>query len=162
MSRVGRRALYLYGLAILFILALLIGTLATLSSSTSVSWAIGSMLLMWQLVYDLTIGPVSYSLVAEIPSARLRQKTIILARNLYNICGIVNGIWMPYIFNPTTWNWGAKTVFFWGGGCFLCLVWTFFRFPEPKGKMYGELDILFEKHVSAREFETSDITEFDR
>jgi SP family general alpha glucoside:H+ symporter-like MFS transporter len=31
-------------------------------------------------------------------------------------------------------------------------VWTWFRLPEPKGRTYGELDILFEKKASARKF----------
>jgi SP family general alpha glucoside:H+ symporter-like MFS transporter len=62
--------------------------------------------------------------------------------------------------NPTAWNWGAKTGFFWGGWCFLCLVWTYFRLPEPKGRTYGELDILFENRVSARKFRTTTATQF--
>ncbi len=62
--------------------------------------------------------------------------------------------------NPTAWNWGAKSGFFWFGWTFLCLVWTFFRLPEPKGRTYGELDILFENRVSARKFKTTDATQF--
>ncbi|KAK9327613.1 hypothetical protein V1520DRAFT_393751 [Lipomyces starkeyi] len=40
------------------------------------SWGIGSMLLLFTLVYDCTVGPVCYSLVAEIPATRLRSKSI--------------------------------------------------------------------------------------
>lgn len=49
-------------------------------------------------------------------------------------------------------NWGAKTGFFYAGTCLCCYIWAFFRLPEAKGRTYGELDILFERHVSAREF----------
>ena len=31
-------------------------------------------------------------------------------------------------------------------------IWAYYRLPEPKGRTYAELDILFDKHVSARKF----------
>ena len=60
--------------------------------------------------------------------------------------------------NPTAWNWKGKSGFFWAGLCFLCLIWSYFRLPEPKGRTYGELDILFERKVSARKFKGTDVT----
>lgn len=57
--------------------------------------------------------------------------------------------------NPGAWNWGAKAGFFYAGTCFCCLLWAFFRLPEPKGRTYGELDILFERRVSARDFSST-------
>jgi len=42
---------------------------------------------LFTFLYDLTVGPVCYCLVAEVSSIRLRQKTIVLARNFYNIVG---------------------------------------------------------------------------
>jgi SP family general alpha glucoside:H+ symporter-like MFS transporter len=62
--------------------------------------------------------------------------------------------------NPSAWGWGAKTAFFWFGLNTLCLIWTYFRLPEPKGRTYGELDILFTNKVSARKFRTTDATQF--
>ena len=50
MSRVGRRTMYLYGLITLDVLLLIIGCLGTRQSETSVSWAIGSMLLIFVFV----------------------------------------------------------------------------------------------------------------
>lgn len=107
---------------------------------------------------DITVGPVCYSLVAEIPSTRLKTKTIVLSRNLYNLCGIINGVIVPYMLNPTAWNWKGKAGFFWAGACSLCFLWTYFRLPEPRGRTYGEMDILFEQHVPARKFRTTNVS----
>lgn len=162
MPHVGRRALYLYGQALMCTLLLIIGFLGIVpSGNTGVQWAIGVMLLVFALVYNCTVGPVCYSLVAEIPSTRLRQKTVVLARNFYNIAFIIGNIITPRMLNPTAWNWGAKSAFFWAGTCFLCFVYCYFRLPEPKGRTYGELDILFERGVSARKFASTTVQDFD-
>jgi len=160
MARVGRRTLYLGGMTVLFLLVLIIGLMGIPAQTTGLSWGIGTMLLIFTFVYDFTVGPVCYSLVAEMPSTRLRTKTIVLARNFYNFWGIIDNIWTPYMLNPTAWNWGAKTGFFWAGWCAICILWTYFRLPEPRGRTYGELDILFENRVSARKFATTDATQF--
>jgi SP family general alpha glucoside:H+ symporter-like MFS transporter len=69
MSRAGRRTLYLYGSITLFGLLMVIGLTAIAPASNIPSrWAIGSMLLFFTLIYDLTVGPVCYSLVAEVSS----------------------------------------------------------------------------------------------
>ncbi|KAK5017719.1 hypothetical protein LTR39_001384 [Cryomyces antarcticus] len=62
--------------------------------------------------------------------------------------------------NPTAWDWGPKAAFFWVGVCFLCLIWTYFRLPEPKGRSYGELDVLFERKISARRFKSTVVDPF--
>ena len=161
MGYIGRRNIYLYGTGILCILLLVIGLVGTApASNNSASWAIGSMLLIFTFIYDLTVGPVCYSLVAEISSTRLRAKTIVIARNLYNIAGIVTNILTNYMLSPTAWNWRAKSGFFWCGTCFLCFVWIFFRLPEPKGRTYAELDILFEHKVPARKFKHTNVDPF--
>lgn len=88
MPRVGRRTLYLYGLIATFFCLLITGFLGFApSSNTGAAWAVGSMLLIMTFIYDLTVGPVCYCLVAEISSVRLRSKTIVLARNAYNLVG---------------------------------------------------------------------------
>jgi len=86
MPRVGRRTLYLYGLIATFICLVITGFLGFApNSNTGAAWAVGSMLLIMTFIYDLTVGPVCYCLVAEISSVRLRSKTIVLARNAYNL-----------------------------------------------------------------------------
>lgn len=150
MSYFGRRTLYVGGLvALLFILVGIGGAGfapandvitqtkrqeggVQIHVNKGASWAVGSLLLVFTLIYDITVGPVCYAIVAESSSTRLRQKTIVLARMLYNICGIVNNFLLPAMLNPGTWNWGSKTGLFWAGICLLCIIWCYFRLPETK------------------------------
>lgn len=161
MIHLGRRTIYVGGQIILCILLLIIG-FCSLAPESNISsrWAIGSMLIIFTFVYDASVGPVCYSLVAEISSTRLRQKTVVLARNCYNISSIIVNILTPRQLNEAAWDWGARSAFFWAGACFVCLVWTFFRLPEPKGRTYAELDVLFENKVSARKFASTPVDAF--
>ncbi|KAJ5205821.1 Major facilitator superfamily domain general substrate transporter [Penicillium cf. griseofulvum] len=152
MTYFGRRTLYVGGLSILGVILFIIGFVSIPPATDALSWATGSMLLVYTFIYDSTIGPVCFSLVSEMPSSRLRTKTVVLARNTYNILNLVTGIIIPYMLNVDEWNWKGKSGFFWGGMCVLCFVWSFFRLPEPKGRSYAELDVLFENKVRTREF----------
>jgi SP family general alpha glucoside:H+ symporter-like MFS transporter len=84
MPHMGRRTLYLWGQMGLFVILIIIGGLGIPSISNSTGWATGALLLIMTFAYDITVGPVCYSLVAELPSTRLRIKTVVLARNVYN------------------------------------------------------------------------------
>jgi SP family general alpha glucoside:H+ symporter-like MFS transporter len=164
MTHFGRRRLYVTGLFCLFSLLMVVGfiSLAPKNGGVNVaaSWATGSVLLVYTAFYNATVGPVCYSLVAEMPSTRLRNKTVVLARNLYNVFSIVNGFIIPYMLNPTEWNWAGKAGFFWGGLCLCSATWAFFRLPEPKGRTFGELDVLFERKVPARRFRHTQVDLF--
>lgn len=154
MARFGRRQLYLWGIVALFAILLIVGivSVSVPASNSAVGWAIGSLLITWTVLYDLSVGPVCYALVSELASTRLRAKSVVLARCVYNMGYIVLGILTPRMLNPSAWNWGAKSGFFWAGFAAICFTWVFFRLPEPKGRTYGELDILFERRISARKF----------
>ncbi|KAI6913014.1 sugar porter family MFS transporter [Hortaea werneckii] len=153
----GRRTLYLWGQILMSLVLVIIGFMG-IASTPGAQWAVAAMMLLFTFIYDATVGPVCYSLVAELASTRLRNKTVVLARNLYNITGIVANILTPHMLNPDSWNWGAKAGFFWGGACAVCALWTFFRLPEPKGRTYAELDVLFQAKVSARRFASTDVS----
>lgn len=152
-TRFGRRTIYVTGLAILTTVMLLIGFISLAPSSNSgAMWAQSSMMLIWIFFYDLTIGPLAFTIASETSSTRLRGKTLAVARAIDYSFSIVAQTINPYMLNPGEGNWKGKTAFFWGGACFLCFVWGYFRLPECKGRTYEELDILFEKRVSARRF----------
>ncbi len=42
----------------------------------------------------------------------------------------------------------------------MCIIYTYFRLPEPRGRTFAELDVLFEKGVSARKFASTEVDVF--
>lgn len=156
MSRVGRRTIHFSGLCTQFLLLIIVGSLSFAHTNGSV-WAIGALLIVFTFVYDFTVGPVTYSLISELSSTRLKAKTIVLARAAYNASNIFVNVMTNYQLSSTAWNWGARSAFFWAGSCLLSATWVFFRLPEPKGRTYAELDLLFEHRVPARKFAQTEI-----
>ncbi|KAK4626468.1 Alpha-glucosides permease MPH2 [Fulvia fulva] len=156
----GRRTLYLYGLCGLTLLLLIIGFMGLVDDRDTAGLATGSIMIIWALTYQLTVGTVCYSLVAEISSRRLQIKTVVLGRNLYIVAAIICSTITPYMINPTAWDWGSFAGFFWAGLAFLCCIYTYFRVPEPKGRTFAEMDLLFERRVSARKFASTEVDVF--
>jgi SP family general alpha glucoside:H+ symporter-like MFS transporter len=105
--------------------------------SLATSWTAGTMVLLLSAVGDFTVAPVVYTIVSEIPSTRLRAKSIILARNAYNIINLafVNIVSLRQ-FNPLAWNWGPKACFFWAGINLLMNTYLYYRLR----KHYSNLD----------------------
>lgn len=156
----GRYEIFARGLALQTLLLIIIGA-SGFSDSKNAKWVAGTLLLVFVFVYDVGVGPVTYCLVPEIPSNKLRTKTVILARNCYNIMGIVNAIWTPYMLNSDQWNWGAKTGLFWGAISLVMLIWAYYELPETKGRTFGEIDELFSQGVPARKFESTEVNPYD-
>ncbi|XXG95251.1 hypothetical protein Hte_001511 [Hypoxylon texense] len=161
MSRVGRRTIHFSGLCCQLLILIVVGSLAFSGSNGSV-WGIGALLIVFTFVYDFTVGPVTYSLISELSSTRLKSKTIVLARAGYNASNIFVNVMTNYQLSSTAWNWGAKAAYFWAGTCLLSAVWVFFRLPEPKGRTYAQLDLLFEHKVPARKFAQTKIDPFSQ
>ncbi|KAK9478017.1 general substrate transporter [Lipomyces japonicus] len=152
MTRFGRRSIYVGGMTIMFALLLLIGFLAIPKNQSGVIWGQAAICFLWLATYSSTVGPIGWTIPAEISSTRLRQNSVVLARNFYYIIQIIANVIEPYMINPTEGDWKGKTAFFWAGTAFVTVVWAYFRLPESKGRTYAELDIMFHNHVSARKF----------
>ncbi|RSH80785.1 hypothetical protein EHS25_007121 [Saitozyma podzolica] len=162
MNRFGRRTMMVWGSFGLTALLVLLGILTIPArTSSGAKWAQAVLMLIWVLIFDLSVGPLAYCIVGEVSSTRLRGLTVGLARNAYNILGIPIGVLLSYQLNPTAWNWGGYTGFFWAGSGLLVSLWVFFRLPECKGRSFRELDILFERGVSARKFASTKIEAYE-
>ncbi|KZV93750.1 putative MFS alpha-glucoside transporter [Exidia glandulosa HHB12029] len=155
----GRRTVYTAGMFCMCVVLYTIGGLAYNPSNGSM-WASGSLLVVLNLVYNSTLGPICYTLIAELPSTRLRAKSIALSRCAYQVMNIICGIIVPRMLSPASWNWGPKSGLFWGTSAFLCTCYCLLRLPESKGRAYGELDILFENKVPAWRFKSTKVDQF--
>lgn len=109
-------------------------------------------LLVWNSVYNWSVGPVAFAIFCEVSATRVRSKTIAVATAVQALVGIVMTVAIPYLINPDEANMGGKLGFFFGGLSVPCLIWWFLRVPEMKGRTYEELDIMFERSVKTRQF----------
>ncbi|KAK4070801.1 hypothetical protein Trihar35433_5268 [Trichoderma harzianum] len=156
---VGRATIYMGGLALMFCCLIAIGGLG-FTSSKGAETAIGILLVVSTLINMITVGPACYPIVAETPSGRLRYKTIVIGRFVYNLTGIFNNSVTPRMIAATSWNWGAKAGLFYAGTNLLCNIWCWFRLPETKDRTFGEIDLLFDNHVPARKFKYTKVNQF--
>lgn len=158
----GRRTIYLSGSGTMFVLLYLIGILTSWKEVGQVAEAQAYLTLVWKFTYQLSAGQLGWAIPAEVGSTRVRQKTVILARNAYYIIYVIGNVLQPYFMNPSAWNVGARTAFFWGTTALIFFTWGFFRLPETKGRTFEQLDVLFAKKVSARKFAKTDVDAFDQ
>lgn len=151
----GRRPCYIAGLSfmvvVLFIVAL-ISCAPNYATHQAYGWAQATLLIILQFVWQMTLGPLTYVVVCETPSTKLRSKTIALATMIDALTGLATSVVGPYLLNPGAANAGGKMEFLYGGISVFSLIWCIFRLPETKGRTYEELDIMFERQVPARAF----------
>ncbi|KAI3391812.1 hypothetical protein diail_6774 [Diaporthe ilicicola] len=156
--RIGRRPIYLCGLGALVFLMLLIGILDCVPGRPSgVAWAESSLLVVWNFAFDISIGPIAFIIVSEASATRVRSKSIAVATASQAIFGIIMTVGIPYMINPDEANMQGKLGFFFGGLAALCFFWAYYRIPETMGRTFEELDLLFDRKVSAREFKNYQI-----
>jgi len=149
---IGRRTLYIWGLLLSFLILIVGGIFGVFTHLVDDPWILGSLIILLTFVYDLTIGPVCYIVVAEIPSTRLRVKTVTLARVSYNLVSFITSTITPRMLNPTAWNWKGKACFLYAGTTLPILLWCYWRLPETLKMSYLEIDILFEKKAKTSKF----------
>ncbi|KAL0473915.1 sugar transporter [Neurospora intermedia] len=163
MQKMGRRRIFFWGLISMAIMLSVCGAASLATTLESVS-AAGAILVVYTAVYDLTIGPICYSIVSDIPSVRLRTQTIALARGLYLAANLFNMFLTPKMLgmDSKSWRWGAKTGFLYAGFCGLGALYTFYRIPETKDISVRGLSILFNEKVKARKFSATKAAELEK
>ncbi|KAK2750732.1 hypothetical protein FQN57_002805 [Myotisia sp. PD_48] len=151
----GRRRVYTTGLAGLAIVQTIIGILDCVpnyENRPNVIWTQSAMMIVWNFIYGLSVGPVCFVILCECSATKVRSKTIALSTAVQASFGIVMTVAIPHMMNTDAANWRGKLGFFFGGLAAVCWVWTYFRVPETRGRTYEELDIMFEKNLPTREF----------
>ncbi|KAK5127324.1 hypothetical protein LTR85_006663 [Meristemomyces frigidus] len=163
LDRFGRRTIYNYGCCILVVIVLLVGVLDVVpgygTTNTGVVWAQCSMMVIYNFFYDLTIGPLCFVFLAEVSSAKLRDKTIAIATTVNALINVACAVGIPYAINPDQGNLRGKLAFVFFGASIPCLVWCFLGLPETKGRTFEELDIMFQRRVAVNKFTSYSFSE---
>lgn len=72
------------------------------------------MMLVWNLIYNLSVGPVCFVILCECSATKLRGKTIAISTAIQAILGIVITVMIPYMINPDAGNMRGKIGFIFG------------------------------------------------
>ncbi|KAJ9605866.1 hypothetical protein H2200_009715 [Cladophialophora chaetospira] len=151
----GRRNVFVIGMGSVVILEYLVAILAcapNYKNRPAVSGAQVAITMISTIALQLTIGPLTYTILTEVPSAKLRSKTVGIAIAVDACCGIVTSTVNPYLINPGEANLAGKSNFVWGSLSIISFLWCFFRLPETKHRTVEEIDYMFEHRVKTRDF----------
>lgn len=154
-DRAGRRDLTFWGLVVLTVILMLTGGLAVAADNGAGRGAVKgtvALILIYCWWYNVTIGATAYTVLCEVPTAKLRVKTIGLGLAAQFGLQMMWSFVLPYLFNPDQANLGAKLAFIFGGLAVISLVYLWFELPESAGRTYEELDEMFAKRIPARQF----------
>lgn len=88
MAYFGRRTLYLWGLGFTLVCLLITGIIACVPATPASRWIEAVFIIIMAVQYGLTTGPVTYALIAELSSVRLRAKSVALSRAAYYLFGL--------------------------------------------------------------------------
>jgi SP family general alpha glucoside:H+ symporter-like MFS transporter len=131
LSVAGRRTLYSGGMFCMAATLVIIGGLS-FNRDNPKTMAIGSLLIFLNFLYNSTLGPITYTIIGEMSSTRLRGKSIVLARITYKAVNIVNGIILPRMLSPKAWNLGPKCGLVYAGTATLSFLYCLLRLPETR------------------------------
>ncbi|APA07447.1 hypothetical protein sscle_02g022170 [Sclerotinia sclerotiorum 1980 UF-70] len=154
-ARFGRRTIYLGGTIINLILLILLGVCASIKQTQGTNYAQACLGIVISFVFSGTLGPISYTIIAETSSVRLRALSTGVGRAAYYVAEIPMIYLASRMLNSTGWNLAGKCGFVWGGTSVVCFVMAYFFLPELKHRSYRETDILFNRKISARKFKST-------
>lgn len=111
----------------------------------------------WFFVFAGTLEPISYAIIAETPSVRLRALSTGVGCAAYYVAEIPMIYLASQMLNPTGSNLAGKSGYVWGGTAIVCWIMAFFFLPELKHRSYREADILFNRKIATRKFKSTNI-----
>ncbi|OQE76638.1 hypothetical protein PENNAL_c0065G11159 [Penicillium nalgiovense] len=154
-SSFGRRTIYLWGTATNVTLLMVLGVCASISQNNATNYAQAVLGILISFVFAGSLGPISYTIIAETSSVRLRALSTGVGRAAYYVAEIPMIYLASQMLNPGGWNLAGKCGYVWGGTACVCFVSAYWFLPELKGRSYRESDILFNRRISARKFKST-------
>lgn len=151
----GRRTIYLYGTAVNVTLLIILGIVASIEQNNSTNLTQAALGILISFVFAGAMGPISYTIISETSSVRLRALSTGVGRAAYYVAEIPMIYLSSRMLNTTGWNLAGKCGYVWGGTAVFCWVMAYFFLPELKHRSYRESDILFNRRVPARKFKST-------
>ncbi|KAI0376945.1 general substrate transporter [Hypomontagnella monticulosa] len=106
------------------------------------------------ITYSGWAGSMTWPVSAEVVNSRLRVVTLSFATGVDYVFAWLTSFCSPYFLNPTALNWGAKYCWIWAASNAVTFAFFWFFLPDMQGRSLEEIDELFEKRVSTRDFPT--------
>lgn len=150
-----RRTIYLWGTAVNIVLLVLLGVCASITQNSATNYAQAVLGILISFVFAGAMGPISYTIISETSSVRLRALSTGVGRAAYYVAEIPMIYLASQMLNATGWNLAGKCGYVWGGTALVCWVSAYFWLPELKHRSYREADILFNRKVPARKFRST-------
>ncbi|KAJ5274078.1 hypothetical protein N7478_009203 [Penicillium angulare] len=150
-----RRTVYLCGLSVNIVFLFLLGICASIPQNVHTNYAQACLGVIISFVYAGSQGPISYTIISETSSIRLRPLSTAVGRAAYYFTEIPMIYLSSRMLNTTGWNLAGKCGYVWGGTAVVCWVTAYFFLPELKHRSYRESDILFNRKVPARQFKST-------
>lgn len=150
-----RRTVYLWGLATNITFLFLLAIVASVPQNHHTNYAQACFGVIISFVYAGTQGPISYTIISETSSIRLRPLSTAVGRAAYYITEIPMIYLSSRMLNTTGWNLAGKCGYVWGSTAVVCWVTAYFFLPELKHRSYRESDILFNRKTPARKFKST-------
>ena len=151
----GRRTIYLWGTATNITFLFILGICASVPTSASTNYAQACLGVIISFVFAGTMGPISYSIISETSSVRLRALSTGVGRAAYYVAEIPMIYLASQMLNSTGWNLAGKCGYVWGATACVCWMMAYFFLPELKHRSYREADILFNRKIPARQFKST-------
>jgi MFS transporter, SP family, sugar:H+ symporter len=100
--------------------------------------------------YGMSWAPLSYVVMGEVASGRMREKTVNLATSVSVILTFLVSFTLPYLLNAPYANLQAKVGYIYGSFSILTCFFSYFYVPELKNRSLEEVDEIFENNIPAR------------
>jgi SP family general alpha glucoside:H+ symporter-like MFS transporter len=151
----GRRTIYLWGTGINITFLMLLGICASITQNKSTNYAQACLGVIISFVFAGSLGPITYTAIAETSSVRLRALSTGVGRAAYYVAEIPMIYLASQMLNSTGWNLAGKCGYVWGSTAIVCWFIAYFFLPELKHRSYREADILFKRKIPARKFKST-------
>jgi len=134
---------------------MILGICASVAQTQATNYAQAILGILISFVYAGAMGPITYTIIAETSSVRLRALSTGVGRAAYYVAEIPMIYLASKMLNPTGWNMAGKCGYVWGTTALICWISAYFFLPELKHRSYREADILFNRKVPARQFKST-------